>query len=60
MTNFGTSNLIQIVATTKGVVDKIVTTSETRFGKKMTLWNVDQMAKKVWQATSMAVSQTHD
>ena len=47
------------MSATKNVANKMATTSVARFGKKLSLWHVDHVARKVWQATSVAMNQTH-
>ena len=59
MTNFATTKLRQSVSATKNMANKMATTSVARFGKKLSLWHVDHLARKVWQATSVAINQTH-
>ena len=59
MTNFAITKLRQSVSATKNVANKMATTSVARFGKKLSLWHVDHVARKVWQATSVAMNQTH-
>ena len=59
MTNFAITKLRQSVSATKNVANKMGTTSVARFGKKLSLWHVDHVARKVWKATSVAMNQTH-